>query len=425
MANLLTGEPWTPEGKSSALQEEPSTLARDVVAGLTDETVDVDDDAALYVMSLKAVLGDAAASKIFNFVMDTSQTRLVPLSEEKLKAMWDAGRETLEQVIGIVTDLFGERPSAGDRDIILRRGGALMVMAMGITWEQAGVLLGQPRTTTRRAILDVLQRIARRPIPNEARAQVLPFIPEATYLVDCFPVRCRGSAAQFNGKYHTKIFKYQAVTDLNGNVVSVLPAGRGKDRSHDSHVWKRIGAGVPLEQGQILLGDKAYQGCAACVAPYKRVSAKKLDLKKLRFNKVHQLCRTHVERLFARLHAWSVIRYSGFSRKTTDVMVKAVAWLDAQKRQDTARYVQPRPEDYDFGTPCDPDAVRSLTTRYLPDFVDVTTLVGKASKNRKRGTPAVKAGEGWSESSSDSGTRRGSDTEPETEYDSDGERVTD
>jgi hypothetical protein len=118
MANLLTGEPWTPEGKSSALQEEPSTLARDVVAGLTDETVDVDDDAALYVMSLKAVLGDAAASKIFNFVMDTSQTRLVPLSEEKLKAMWDAGRETLEQVIGIVTDLFGERPSAGDRDII-------------------------------------------------------------------------------------------------------------------------------------------------------------------------------------------------------------------------------------------------------------------------------------------------------------------
>jgi hypothetical protein len=46
MANLLTGEPWTPEGKSSALQEEPSTLARDVVAGLTDETVDVDDDAA-------------------------------------------------------------------------------------------------------------------------------------------------------------------------------------------------------------------------------------------------------------------------------------------------------------------------------------------------------------------------------------------
>jgi hypothetical protein len=110
MANLLTGEPWTPEGKSSALQEEPSTLARDVVAGLTDETVDVDDDAALYVMSLKAVLGDAAASKIFNFVMDTSQTRLVPLSEEKLKAMWDAGRETLEQVIGIVTDLFGERP---------------------------------------------------------------------------------------------------------------------------------------------------------------------------------------------------------------------------------------------------------------------------------------------------------------------------
>jgi hypothetical protein len=123
-------------------------------------------------------------------------------------------------------------------------GVALAVMSFWLTWAAAAELLGVSPATARQRVIGECRRIATAlPLSTPADARLLQIkeLPEVVYMVDCFPVACRGPPKLYNGKYNKMVFKFQAVTDLNGNIVAVLPAGLGRDRAHDSKVFKKLG----------------------------------------------------------------------------------------------------------------------------------------------------------------------------------------
>ena len=86
------------------------------------------------------------------------------------------------------------------------------------------------------------------------------FIPNATCLVDCFPVRIRGDASTFSGKYHTKVMKFQLVTTVVGRPLALQLVH--ECRKHDSKALRELGLGVPLADGEVAIGDKTYVGHA-------------------------------------------------------------------------------------------------------------------------------------------------------------------
>ena len=73
------------------------------------------------------------------------------------------------------------------------------------------------------------------PVPAQRTRYELEQIPNATALVDAFPVRCRGNGKAWNPKYGTKVQKFQLVTDLRGTPLSVLPFR--ECRTHDSVLY--------------------------------------------------------------------------------------------------------------------------------------------------------------------------------------------
>jgi len=76
--------------------------------------------------------------------------------------------------------------------------------------------------------------------------------PNVTCMIDCTPLRIRGNASSFNGKYFAKVRKYQVLCDLRGIPFDVRPVN---SRSHDATALKVHG--IPaLGPRELILGDK-------------------------------------------------------------------------------------------------------------------------------------------------------------------------
>ncbi len=75
----------------------------------------------------------------------------------------------------------------------------------------------------------------------------------------------------------------------------------------------------------MLIGDKAYEGRPSVVSPFK---GRALEKEKQDVNKYLQMVRSPVERAFARLHRFRLLRYCGFSPEVTDHWVVFVASVD-------------------------------------------------------------------------------------------------
>ncbi len=59
-------------------------------------------------------------------------------------------------------------------------------------------------------------------------------------LVDTFPAHFQGPPQTFNGKYKMKVRKYQAITNLRGDLLSVQPCWKwGEPDSEDEGVTRR------------------------------------------------------------------------------------------------------------------------------------------------------------------------------------------
>ena len=182
------------------------------------------------------------------------------------------------------------------------------------------------------------------PVPAQRTRYELEQIPNATALVDAFPVRCRGNGKAWNPKYGTKVQKFQLVTDLRGTPLSVLPFR--ECRTHDSVLYNETLALVretlKMAPWEMLIGDKAYIGKPLTITPTKFGSKKELTVGEAKFNKLLQLVRSPVERANSRLHSWRVIERSPFRYDVTVLAVRACVFLESLVELPRTRWITER-----------------------------------------------------------------------------------
>jgi len=101
-----------------------------------------------------------------------------------------------------------------------------------------------------------------------------------TCMIDCTPLRIRGNASSFNGKYFAKVRKYQVLCDLRGIPFDVRPVN---SRSHDAATLRVHG--IPaLGPRELILGDKGYIGFPNILTPFKKSKHNQLTIEKRNFN---------------------------------------------------------------------------------------------------------------------------------------------
>jgi hypothetical protein len=206
------------------------------------------------------------------------------------------------------------------------------------TWDLAAifwrVILAQPEASERS-----LRRWA-----SELLTALLPLIPfdkERRYdyecesipgvysIIDCTPLRVRGPKHVYNGKYHTKVLKYQVICDLRGVTIDARPTG---SREHDA-VAARAGM-IPLRDGEWILGDRGYQGVDRVVTPFKRSrGGGPLTADQLRFNKFHGIIRAKIEHVFARVRRFKLFYRSPYRDALNHQLVHLGFWIDAELKK--------------------------------------------------------------------------------------------
>eukprot|EP00759_Apiculatamorpha_spiralis_P032267 PhF_6_TR33722/c1_g3_i3/m.49512 len=106
-------------------------------------------------------------------------------------------------------------------------------------------------------ILNTLNVLRMVPLHCNRMEYFVSLIPEATFLVDTFPVNSRGPPNLFNGKYKGKCRKYQLCSSLEGTPLSVIRCKTEiqeaiedaygdddiHDRTHDGTILKRWAPG--------------------------------------------------------------------------------------------------------------------------------------------------------------------------------------
>jgi hypothetical protein len=310
-------------------------------------------------------------------------------------------------------------------------------------------------------IRDYLKVVADAPLWKTAHEVMLRtqlemrFLPRCTMLIDTFPVHVRGPSSAFHGKYHKKVRKYQAVTNLKGDLLSVQPCTGSRavgdkvetvtGTTHDLKVFKILGLPFPTREWELLIGDKAYGGATQVVTAFKNPKGATVAKQKRRINKFLQIVRSPVERCFARLHRFRTLRFSRFSPRVTDDLVCLVANIEILRAgQPASEFVAERKtqEPEYLGPPAPPkkkknkkreeplpvrdegrlevipaSAVRDRMLRF--DLSpDVIRLVGKNSTKRGKAAPEFKKAEDglMTESDRESGDSKG---DSESDGDSD------
>eukprot|EP00760_Papus_ankaliazontas_P019980 PhM_4_TR18088/c0_g1_i4/m.106223 len=285
----------------------------------------------------------------------------------------------------------------GDRNATLA---ALAMARWAPTWERLyldwrGLLQERAagQNAMKRRILSVLQILSQQTFcsPELRFEYMIPCMPEVTLLLDTFPVNCRGPSSQFNGKYKGKVRKYQSVTDLCGNLMSVLRAKTDTttDRSFDSTVFAKVGAGVELIPGEVILGDKAYVACNKVVTPPKMRRNGRLSDAEVNFSKVCQLTRSPIERSFARHHRFRVIKYCPYRESTGDMLVKLVCLIDSMHMEMPSRWLEKRYEPLARDTNITANDVVAATLPNLTDM-DHSDLNGLNSAKRRKDSAETK-----------------------------------
>jgi hypothetical protein len=128
----------------------------------------------------------------------------------------------------------------------------LYIMKHTPTWDMAAVAYAEPRLderSVRRRVMETLhQVIAALPFNTEMwfHCECVHF-EHITTMVDCMPV-------PYNGKYHTKVRKYQVYTDLRGIPVDVQAV---PSRQHDAPAARENQPRFEMEEWELTLGDKA------------------------------------------------------------------------------------------------------------------------------------------------------------------------
>eukprot|EP00759_Apiculatamorpha_spiralis_P032262 PhF_6_TR33722/c1_g3_i1/m.49509 len=130
-------------------------------------------------------------------------------------------------------------------------------------------------------ILNTLNVLRMVPLHCNRMEYFVSLIPEATFLVDTFPVNSRGPPNLFNGKYKGKCRKYQLCSSLEGTPLSVIRCKTEiqeaiedadgdddiHDRTHDGTIFEAMGSRLsqqaPWELG---IGDKAYVACRKIIS---------------------------------------------------------------------------------------------------------------------------------------------------------------
>jgi hypothetical protein len=275
----------------------------------------------------------------------------------------------------------------------------LYVMKHTPTWDMAAVayaeLFHRPRLderSVRRRVMDTLQRvIAALPFNTEMRfhCECVHF-EHVTTMIDCTPVRIRGDANTYNGKYHTKVRKYQVYTDLRGIPIDVQAV---PSRQHDAPAARQFQPLFDREEWELTLGDKGYVGVDKMLVPFKNNQMHE-DTQHMQtnFNEFHSLVRAKIEHLFARVRKWEFFAHSRYTAEVTDMFVMAAYRIQSalmlmhHSDEKMPRFVTWR---------ADPEGLLVKTPREARDesmrqvwVLNITNLRGKAPKKRARGAPA-------------------------------------
>jgi hypothetical protein len=243
-------------------------------------------------------------------------------------------------------------------------------------------------TSFRRRVSAALDTMASVPLrPAESRMNLAAnLLPNATVLIDTFPVNVRGPTSLFNGKYKGKVLKFQAVTTLTGEPLVIMRSHR--DTSFDSTVLKMIGLGLVLEPWELVVGDKGYQGCTTVVTPVKLQRSRRLTTNEALANKYIQLIRSPIERFFSRLHQFRFMKWSAYSKNTVTSLVRvAAATVAMDAPQEASRYLSQRNNEQ-RPAPCAAKAALVALGQRLA--VTTLDLRGKNSTKRGRDEPEFK-----------------------------------
>jgi hypothetical protein len=215
-------------------------------------------------------------------------------------------------------------------------------------------------------------------------------LPQVTTMVDCTPVRIRGDASTYNGKYHTKVRKYQVYTDLRGIPIDVQAV---PSRQHDAPAARENPPPFEEDDWELTLGDKGYVGVNRMLVPFKTNQfTDEHRLLQENFNVFHSLVRAKIEHLFARMRKWEIFAHSRYSKSLTDLFVLAAYRIQSalmlmhHADAPLPRFISWR----DDGPDPIPYSARTARADGMQAVWDHNhrRLRGKAPKKRARGAPA-------------------------------------
>jgi hypothetical protein len=269
------------------------------------------------------------------------------------------------------------------------------------SWDMAAIVYANvfrrdpldERTLRRRVRATLLAVISTLPFHTESRfhCTCLHF-PQITTMVDCTPVRIRGDATTYNGKYGTKVRKYQVYTDLRGIPIDVQAV---PSRQHDAPAARENPPGFDEDYWELTLADKGYVGVNRMLVPFKtnQIRDETRHLQE-NCNVFHSLVRAKIEHLFARMRKFEIFAHSRYTAETTDIFVLAAYRIqsalmlmhEAAQAVPLPRFVEYRDDGPD---PMLQDAreARESAMRSVWDHGH-RRLRGKTPAKRARGAPA-------------------------------------
>lgn len=130
--------------------------------------------------------------------------------------------------------------------------------------------------------------------------------PDSYVCVDCTEVPVQRQRGCFSGKKKFYTIKYQVlICRGSGKVIHVTGPFIGK--VHDSNIFylSKIGD-IFFELKEGILSDLGYLGCLSCVTPIKDYGG--LTIANLEYNYVQSQERVSVERFFALLKKWNILK---------------------------------------------------------------------------------------------------------------------
>ena len=112
-----------------------------------------------------------------------------------------------------------------------------------------------------------------------------------------------------------------------------------------------------------------------------------------RYNKILQLVRSPIERCFARLHSWGVIRFTQWRNRKTDLLVEVVMRIEQHfNAPHHTRWTRDyNAEDWRMGNIATTPAQVTASALNNP-IIKHLDLRGKNSARRAKAAPAKKAG---------------------------------